>query len=318
MASLLIGNGINYLSKNVVGWTDLLNSLIQKIGKLDVINTEEKPFLHLYEEIFTRAEKYTNKKEEDIKQDIVNEIRTMRPNSYHQKITDLPFENILTLNYDYNFTDNRSNVKNKEVKYSLRRHQRINNKKIWHIHGELDNKHSIMLGYSHYMDSINNIQSYLNSSKKNEKNNSTWVDVFLTNDIYILGAGLDFEELDIWWLLSYRNRELLERKNDINNPAYNTKIIYIDIVSEEYDDNKMLQELSSCNEQLSKIKELAKVEIKKKKNEAKLSMLKTFGVDVKTFTLDSTENKYRNAYDDVIDYFINELSTNKMGNNYVK
>ena len=311
MASLLIGNGINYLGKDVVGWSDLLNSLIQKIGKLNIINTEEKPFLHLYEEIFTRAEKYTNKDEQHIKQDIVNEIRKMQPNPYHQKIIDLPFENILTLNYDYNFTANNSNVRNNEVKYSLKRYQLINNKKIWHIHGELDNYHSIMLGYSHYMDSINNIQTYLNSSKKNEKNNSTWVDIFLTNDIYILGAGLDFEELDIWWLLSYRNRKLLERKNDINNPACNTKIIYIDIVSEEYDNGKMLKKLNSCDEQLLKVKELVKAEIKKKKNEAKLSMLETFGVEIKTFTLDSTKNKYQNAYDDVIDYFYRQLAKDK-------
>lgn len=306
MASLLIGNGINYLGKDVVGWSDLLNSLIQKIGKLNVINIEEKPFLHLYEEIFTRAEKYTDKDEQHIKQDIVNEIRRMRPNLYHQKIIDLPFENILTLNYDYNFTNNNSVVRNKEVKYSLKRYQSINNKKIWHIHGELDNYHSIMLGYSHYMGSINNIQTYLNSS---EKNDSTWVDIFLKNDIYILGAGLDFEELDIWWLLSYRNRELLEGKNDKSSPAYNTKITYIDIVQEEYEDSRMLQELSSCDEQLLKVKELARAEIKKKKNEAKLSMLETFGVEIKTFTLDSTENKYQNAYDDVIEYFANNLTT---------
>jgi hypothetical protein len=161
------------------------------------------------------------------------------------------------------------------------------------------------------MDSISNIQTYLNSSKKNEKNNSTWVDIFLTNDIYILGAGLDFEELDIWWLLSYRNRELLERKNDINSPAQNTKIIYIDIVAEEYDDTKMLQELSSYDEQLSKVKELVKAEIKKKKNEAKLSMLETFGVEIKTFILDSTENNYRNAYDDVLEYFAKNLIKDK-------
>jgi hypothetical protein len=311
MASLLIGNGINYLGKDVVGWSDLLNSLIQKIGKLNVINTEEKPFLHLYEEIFTRAEKYTDKDEQHIKQAIADEISTMRANPYHQKIIDLPFENILTLNYDYNLTDNMSNIRNKEVKYSLKRYQLIHNKKIWHIHGELDNYHSIMLGYSHYMDSISNIQTYLNSSKKNEKNNSTWVDIFLTNDIYILGAGLDFEELDIWWLLSYRNRELLERKNDINSPAQNTKIIYIDIVAEEYDDTKMLQELSSYDEQLSKVKELVKAEIKKKKNEAKLSMLETFGVEIKTFILDSTENNYRNAYDDVLEYFAKNLIKDK-------
>ena len=108
MTSLLIGNGINYLGANVVGWTDLLNKLITKIDESAVITMEEKPFLHLYEEIFTRAEKYTSKNEKDIKQDIVNEISTMIPNPYHKKITDLAFKNILTLNYNYNFTDGRN------------------------------------------------------------------------------------------------------------------------------------------------------------------------------------------------------------------
>lgn len=319
MASLLIGNGINYLGDNVVGWTDLLNKLITNIDKSAVITTEEKPFLHLYEEIFTRAEKYTSKNEEAIKEDIVDEISTMTPNPYHKKITDLPFENILTLNYDYNFT-NSGHRRNQEKKYSLRRHQLIDNKKVWHIHGELNNKDSIMLGYSHYIDSINNIQNEFRKIEKDKRRDLTWIDIFLTDDIYILGAGLDFEELDIWWLLSYRNRELLKQKEYLNRSTIfkKTKIIYIDLVDKKNDDSKMLQEPNSCDEQLSKVKELVKAETKKKKNEAKLSMLKTFGVELKTFTLDNSDKKYQNAYDDVINYFTNELSINKMRNKNVK
>jgi len=339
MVSLLIGNGVNYLGvnylgvnclgdnclgdnclgdnclgdnclgDNVVGWSDLLKSLIKEIGKLDEINVEEKPFLHLYEEIFTKAEI----REEYIKEKIVLEIKKMKPNLYHKEITDLSFENILTLNYDYNFTNNNSNVKNTEKKYSLRRYQQINNKKIWHIHGELGCQDSIMLGYSHYIDSINNIQTYLN--KKDNNDGSTWVDIFLTNDIYILGAGLDFEELDIWWLLSYRNRKMIEKislegKNNINNPVDDNKIMYIDIDSEEYDGSKIPQESSNLDELLSKNEKSVNAVIKKKKNKAKLSMLKTFGVEIITFPLDNSDKQYQNAcdaYADVIKYFREEL-----------
>lgn len=35
----------------------------------------------------------------------------------------------------------------------------------------------------------------------------SWLDYFIVADIYILGFGMDFSEIDIWWLLCRRLRE---------------------------------------------------------------------------------------------------------------
>jgi hypothetical protein len=122
----------------------------------------------------------------------------------------LNFNNILTTNYDYNFTPYATGIKTKETKYSLYRYQMYNNTKIWHIHGEINAPESIMIGYEHYMSSIHNIQI---NQKENQKENKkiSWIDIFLNDNIYILGLGLDFGEIDLWWLLSYRNRLILEK-----------------------------------------------------------------------------------------------------------
>jgi len=34
----------------------------------------------------------------------------------------------------------------------------------------------------------------------------SWIDLFFTHDIYIIGLTLDFVETDLWWLLTYRAR----------------------------------------------------------------------------------------------------------------
>ena len=32
----------------------------------------------------------------------------------------------------------------------------------------------------------------------------SWIDLFFTHDIYIVGLKLDTNEIDLWWLLTYR------------------------------------------------------------------------------------------------------------------
>ena len=77
MASLLVGNGINYLGDgDVVSWGKLLEELICSINKEGVIDMDEKPFLHIYEEIYTRGLKYTDTDELTIKQRIVDALNS--------------------------------------------------------------------------------------------------------------------------------------------------------------------------------------------------------------------------------------------------
>ena len=123
-----------------------------------------------------------------------------------------------------------------------------------------------MIGYEHYISSIHNIQI---NQKENKK--ISWIDIFLNDNIYILGLGLDFGEIDLWWLLSYRNRLILDNKIQKN------KVIYIK--------NK---KLISSNINLSEEEKINNI-LKNKEEKAKIEMLKVFGVEIKEIIF---ENNY--------------------------
>lgn len=35
----------------------------------------------------------------------------------------------------------------------------------------------------------------------------SWIDAFIMGDVYVLGFGYDFSEMDMWWLLNRKKRE---------------------------------------------------------------------------------------------------------------
>ena len=43
----------------------------------------------------------------------------------------------------------------------------------------------------------------------------SWIDNFFTKDIYIIGLNLDFVEIDLWWLLTFRERTRLINRTGI-------------------------------------------------------------------------------------------------------
>ena len=92
---------------------------------------------------------------------------------------------------------------------------------MWHIHGELDAPRSITLGYDHYASYLGRLQRYVSGqgddghtspflkgddSFDDSGHTYSWVDVFLRNDVHILGLALGFEEIDLWWLLTAKER----------------------------------------------------------------------------------------------------------------
>ena len=133
-----------------------------------------------------------------------------------------------------------------------------------------------MIGYEHYISSIHNIQI---NQKENKK--ISWIDIFLNDNIYILGLGLDFGEIDLWGLLSYRNRLILDNKIQKN------KVIYIK--------NK---KLISSNINLSEEEKINNI-LKNKEEKAKIEMLKVFGVEIKEIIF---ENNYIDYYNQVIQF----------------
>jgi len=238
---LLLGNGINRLS-NEYSCSDLLDELIKATGRSEVITyREEKPFTLLYEEIYLRTLKHLQSKEIRLKEKIANLVLSkFTPNEFHTKFLNLNVEHILTTNYDYNLERSSYNDHGKaanvltERKYNLFRRRNVNGRYIWHIHGEADAPNSITLGHEHYVGYLQKMGNYLKdkiTSKRKgvykeirspiqkaihkreeirafDKNKTIylWVDLFLMNDVYILGLSLDYTEIDLWWLMIFKER----------------------------------------------------------------------------------------------------------------
>lgn len=239
---LLVGNGINNLT-NKKSWSTLLTSMIGMCrvnGKVEINNN--KPFPLLYEEIYLKSNGIA---ELDLKKYISNQVKKINENEIHELIREKEFENIITTNYEYILQGVKSTLREndlhnqgiiKEAKYSIFRHNIINDTKIWHIHGECNIPNSITLGYEHYGGQLQQIRNYVVSGthytkKRNQKSLSSklkngeilfesWIDLFFKKDIHIIGLALDFVETDIWWLLTYRARFMKSRKPKITNKIF--------------------------------------------------------------------------------------------------
>ena len=85
---------------------------------------------------------------------------------------------------------------------------------LWHIHGEVSSSEGIVLGHDRYgrlLKRIIEICSDLDYKKITRRNNkhvfTSWPELFLFGDIYVIGFGFDLSEFDLWWLLKRKQRE---------------------------------------------------------------------------------------------------------------
>lgn len=192
--------------------------------------------------------------EENIKNKIKEEMEGFKSNSIYERISQLKVEHYITTNYDHTlcnllytkgFKESISN--NTENIYSIRRNFVLQNtegicKCIWPMHGTIQYPKSIMLGLDHYCGSIGKIDDYIKgkyeykiSGKSVELNGLihrlknhecqvplSWIDLFFTHDIHIIGLGLQYDEIDLWWILNKRQRyvRLYGKDAIINNKIY--------------------------------------------------------------------------------------------------
>lgn len=238
---LLLGNGINDVTSHYK-WSDLIADLINYAGLKTIRIDEKKPFPLLYEEIYLTNLKSNKLSETKLKNFITQKMTALVPNSVHERISSFGFADIITTNYDYTIekahrsSDKADELRNsgaiREKRYSVFRSKQIQNTKIWHVHGEIDNPNSILLGNEHYGGNLQHIRSYvvdgasyssfkspslISLIKRKGIKNYSWVDLIFTRDVHIVGFTLDFIELDLWWLITYRARKKLERALPINN-----------------------------------------------------------------------------------------------------
>ena len=148
----------------------------------------------------------------------------------YKKLLTLGFDDVLTTNYTYELEIAASNskkmntrgisklmrhtdaVKRAENKYLLHTYNQLTvngcTNRVWHIHGEARKPDSAVLGHYYYGNLLCKIKECLHRRNYAEnKEIKSWVDSFVMGDVYVLGFGFGFSELDLWWLLNRKARE---------------------------------------------------------------------------------------------------------------
>lgn len=261
--ALLVGNGVNLLdSSQSFSWGALLDELKREYS-IDVdLDNVFKPFPLAFDEMLHQKPGINefNRKIRTLKQRIRSSIDFQLEgktgyNEYHQKIASLPYNDVLTTNYDYSLQKSFSNdffskkikiaTNRKESKFSLKRGYMFPGKIFWHIHGELYdsrtlsqhskyyNEESIMIGYAHYTSYLERIQESIKGKSgsqevenqsllvrlRDEVTSPFWTDIFFTHNLDIIGQGFDFSENHLWWLINFRANTIRKR-----NPKQQVKI----------------------------------------------------------------------------------------------
>ncbi|MGF1713332.1 SIR2 family protein [Photobacterium chitinilyticum] len=250
--SVLFGNGLNRISDRSVSWKQLLDKIKSDNDFSDIT----LPNTMIYERIFMEKHESTVRERADemeIKKKIAEAMREQGSNSVYDALASLNLRNYMTTNYDYAFAEAlgvkavRHSI---EDIYSLRRRREYiktnNSINLWHIHGEIDHPKSIMLGLDHYCGSVSKLDAYVKGRykyKKDQKATSvisienkikskrfcltSWVDLFFSTNVHIIGFSLDYSETDIWWVLNKRARILAEY------PSFNRIYYYVDNIDSE-------------------------------------------------------------------------------------
>ena len=243
--TVFFGNGINLVSNPNVSWDNLLRSVSGCTFKYP-------PYTLQYEDTYVTCSKITypkKSKEYNLKLCYLLPIKKIISNQLYGLLAGKKVNNFITTNYDVtldkefnalNYTRDTS-VNTSEQVYSIRRlHRFIKDKvkkNVWYAHGEEKYPKSIMLGYDQYCGTIGLLNDYLKGNyklpngrilesmvmriKKNDKEIHSWIDLFFFTDVHIFAFGLDYSEMDIWWILNRRKRMLVENKlSSLPNKIY--------------------------------------------------------------------------------------------------
>lgn len=246
MNTLFLGNGFSMsVAPEIPAWKSLLKSETSKIKNYPI----------LYEQNFIQNADKTEesiKKEltSSIEQNIKNAISQKESIAswFRDFLIKNKIDNIITTNYDHGIEyilkkcgyKNDKNNSSEKI-YSIRRYKKfIDSKKkeiiLWKIHGDIDVIKSITLGFDQYCGSLSKLNTYIKGEYKSSQNShigqksiqekckdrklrdyGSWAELFFFSNIYILGFGMDFAEIDIWWLLNKRARIKLESPELIKN-----------------------------------------------------------------------------------------------------
>lgn len=169
---------------------------------------------------------------EDMKQVAESLVKRENPlalSKLCRMILDVPFKHVLTTNYSFELEQAAGVRPGKQACYGIRQHtkqelskreeklrlytySKLSDKKwVWHIHGDVSTPDSVVMGHYYYGKLLREIQNRVSGLMKvtpgeRVKQETSWVDLFLTRDVYVLGFGFYLSEIDLWWLVGCKKR----------------------------------------------------------------------------------------------------------------
>lgn len=246
-SALLIGNGLNRCYKGAIPWDQLLEDIARKYQvRFNPRNPFPLEFESIANQVLDRDDQTAADVYGEIKSKIADMVSSQAPtkDSLHKLfVSDIPANHILTTNYDYMLEraylgeEPQKPIESdkSEIKYSRYRFERYANKAFYHIHGEAKRANTLCLGYEHYAGYLAKMRKYLKDQPSVDRRISraelpekdSWVNLFFTHDIYIVGLTLDTNEIDLWWLLTYRAFLYYSNDSGLRSIMKNRVRIYI-------------------------------------------------------------------------------------------
>lgn len=240
--TLILGNGFSRtIFKNVPSWAHLFDNVNSSIKNYTILYE-----VSLQKNKLDTEDEIKNIIVDKIKKH--NSAENINDNILHLEhfgvfLRSNNINNIITTNYDKGIEIILcekcqykeiipQNLISEEI-YSIRTYKEFINEKnnhkikLWKIHGDVDRIKSITLGFDQYCGSLSKLSEYIKGkyiSDKGPKCNISmiekcktqhfdylsWAELFFYTDVYIVGLGMDFSEIDIWWLLNKHMR--IQRK----------------------------------------------------------------------------------------------------------
>lgn len=174
---------------------------------------------------------------EEIQRKVAGNIENIQnPHPLLHGLLSIPFDAIITTNYTYeiekilsggewssnkrrkSFTALDGNPKPNHNTYICNLITTPDGRQIpvFHIHGEYERKHSMILSYYSYAKNLSKLIEYNqklgNSLEEHQQENRLkecrcWLDFFILSNVYSVGFGLDVSEFDVWWAIERKARE---------------------------------------------------------------------------------------------------------------
>lgn len=302
---LLLGNGIARAFYETKSWNELIEK-IQDKNKFPLPAEQYKMPLPLKIDMLANGHDFEHDKNFNYA------MRRFEDNDQSNtliNLLNLDFDYILTTNYTYEIEyavkeDNQPFLYEDLEKYKLptqdeensiiKYHYQIptNSKEysIWHIHGEVLPKNHSIINHYEYGKLLSTYIRHFSSKKINQPKVKiyTWLDAFILGDVYIVGFGMDFSEIDLWWLLE---QKAINKKD--KGIAVGTTTFFEPTEQTKDTKNQKPPEVVDANE-------------------CKKSLLEIYGVSVENlnFTVNDKEKDYPRFYQKVLNWLKEEFYKN--------